>query len=309
MNTNRSVLLKADGLLLNHYISRLPLTLEELERIAHDMDWLITTYQEAADFIGKAGMAEFVKEHKALTTIYDGQTMILYDGQLPYAEKLQYICHEMGHIVLQHTSESNIVGLCDDPKRMVAQEEEADAFAAEMMAPACVMHERGITDIEGLLKTHLLSREQAVRHAENLAREPDTEEERKLCDTINHHERGRGGLAAGVAAFVAACAMLVAAVINSAPQNDSKPPLVTSAASSSSSFSSSSSAIDTLPVVTEEEPPAVSSDESENAVCVTTKGKKYHKPDCYHIAGKTNIIKLTIEEAEQSGYEPCKDCF
>lgn len=46
----------------------------------------------------------------------------------------------------------------------------ADAFAAEMMAPACVMHERGITDIESLIKTHLLSREQAVRHAENLAR-------------------------------------------------------------------------------------------------------------------------------------------
>jgi hypothetical protein len=40
--TNRSVLLKADGLLLNHYINRLPLTLEELERIAHDMDCFLT---------------------------------------------------------------------------------------------------------------------------------------------------------------------------------------------------------------------------------------------------------------------------
>jgi len=51
------------------------------------------------------------------------------------------------------------------------------------------MHERGITDIESLIKTHLLSREQAVRHAENLARQPDTEEERKLCATINHREK------------------------------------------------------------------------------------------------------------------------
>ena len=60
--TNRSVLLKADGLLLNHYINRLPLTLEELERIAHDMDWLLDTYQEATDFISRAGIADFVKE-------------------------------------------------------------------------------------------------------------------------------------------------------------------------------------------------------------------------------------------------------
>ena len=137
--TNRSVLLKADGLLLNHYINRLPLTLEELERIVHDMDWLLDTYQEATDFISRAGIADFVKEHKAFATIYDGQAVILYDGQLPYSEKLQYICHEMGHIVLQHTTENGVIGLCDDTKRMVSQEEEADAFAAEMMAPTCVI--------------------------------------------------------------------------------------------------------------------------------------------------------------------------
>ena len=45
----------------------------------------------------------------------------------------------MGHIVLQHTTENGVIGLCDDPQRMVSQEEEADAFAAEMMAPACVI--------------------------------------------------------------------------------------------------------------------------------------------------------------------------
>lgn len=45
----------------------------------------------------------------------------------------------MGHIVLQHTTENGVIGLCDDTKRMVSQEEEADAFAAEMMAPACVI--------------------------------------------------------------------------------------------------------------------------------------------------------------------------
>lgn len=317
--TNRSVLLKADGLLLNHYINRLPLTLEELERIAHDMDWLLDTYQEATDFISRAGIADFVKEHKAFATIYDGQTVILYDGQLPYSEKLQYICHEMGHIVLQHTTENGVIGLCDDPQRMVAQEEEADAFAAEMMAPACVMHERGITDIESLIKTHLLSREQAVRHAENLARQPDTEEERKLCATINHREK-RGTdkyKAIGAVAFVIVSAFLTLSMLKSligvSLESGSSSqvvslPAATSSANSSNSSSSSWADSTTLPPI-EETLEESSAEPSENAVYVTTKGKKYHKPDCYHIAGKTNIIKLTIEEAEQSGYEPCKDCF
>ena len=79
------------------------------------------------------------------------------------------------------------------------------------------MHERGITDIESLIKTHLLSREQAVRHAENLARQPDTEEERKLCATINHREK-RGTdkyKAIGAAAFVIVSAFLTLSMLKS----------------------------------------------------------------------------------------------
>lgn len=79
------------------------------------------------------------------------------------------------------------------------------------------MHERGITDIKSLIKTHLLSREQAVRHAENLARQPDTEEERKLCATINHREK-RGTdkyKAIGAAAFVIVSAFLTLSMLKS----------------------------------------------------------------------------------------------
>ena len=325
MNTNRSVLLKADGFLLNHYINRLPLTLEELERIARDMGWLLDTYQEAGEFIDTAGMADFVKDHKAMTTTFEGQTMILYDGQLPYAEKLQYICHEMGHITLRHTTENGIVGLCDDPQRMVMQEEEADAFAAEMMAPACVMHERGITDIEGLINTHLISREQAVKHAENLSRRPDTEEELKLCDVINHRGKTSKNILWGVCAFALICVLMTLLMfVNTinVPDSTSSPAqnsTVTTTAPEPSSGSADTTKPDktTVPTSgtttttthTEEEPQESSVEPTENAVYVTPKGKKYHKPDCYHIAGKTNIFKLTVEEAEQSGYEPCKDCF
>lgn len=321
MNTNRSVLLKADGFLLNHYINRLPLTLEELERIARNMGWLLDTYQEAEEFIVKAGMADFVKNHKAMATTFEGQTMILYDGQLPYAEKLQYICHEMGHITLRHTTENGIVGLCNDPQRMVMQEEEADAFAAEMMAPACVMYERGIIDIEGLINTHLISKEQAVKHAENLSRRPDTEEERMLCDVINH--RGKTGkdknILWGACAFAFVCVLMTSLALVSTiktPDNTSSPAtsstVATSAPNNTDTTKSDKTTVPTPNITTNvpmEETLESSTEYSETAVYVTTKGKKYHKPDCYHIAGKTNIFKLTIEEAEQGGYAPCKDCF
>lgn len=49
-------------------------------------------------------------------------------------------------------------------------------------------------------------------------------------------------------------------------------------------------------------------DESSEIVVVTKSGKKYHKLDCYHVAG-SDVIELTISEAEAAGYKPCKDCF
>lgn len=43
-------------------------------------------------------------------------------------------------------------------------------------------------------------------------------------------------------------------------------------------------------------------------VFVTKTGQKYHKSDCYHIID-SEVVELTISEAEAAGYKPCKDCF
>ncbi len=44
------------------------------------------------------------------------------------------------------------------------------------------------------------------------------------------------------------------------------------------------------------------------SVFVTKNGTKYHKADCYHIKD-SDVIELTVSEAEATGYEACKDCF
>ena len=53
---------------------------------------------------------------------------------------------------------------------------------------------------------------------------------------------------------------------------------------------------------------SVEQGESSEIVVITKSGKKYHKPDCYHVVG-SDVAELTIAEAEDAGYEPCKDCF
>lgn len=43
-------------------------------------------------------------------------------------------------------------------------------------------------------------------------------------------------------------------------------------------------------------------------VFVTKSGEKYHLPDCQYVENKTNIFKMTEQEALDAGYEPCAVC-
>lgn len=269
--TNKSVLLKADSLLLNHLINRLPLTLEELERIAAEMGWILDTYQQAAGFIEKSDIKKFVENHKAFTTIHKGQTFILYDGQLPYSDKLQCICHEMGHITLRHTTEHGIIGLCAEPMRMAKQEQEADAFAAEMMAPACVMRDRGISSIEELIWTGFISGEQAINHYENIVCGIDTDEEQQLCDLMrcdlsskSKKPQNKSWIEIIIAVLAIVAVIFFIGLFSSPRINE---------------------IVDTVNSEKSDNP--VNSIEIDSTVYITTKGTKYHVWDCYYHRRKT----------------------
>lgn len=43
-------------------------------------------------------------------------------------------------------------------------------------------------------------------------------------------------------------------------------------------------------------------------VCLTHSGECYHQSDCTFVQGKDNIIYVTLDEAESSGYKPCQFC-
>ena len=43
-------------------------------------------------------------------------------------------------------------------------------------------------------------------------------------------------------------------------------------------------------------------------VYITATGEKYHLEDCQHIRNKDNLESMSIEEAQQRQYEPCKIC-
>lgn len=56
-------------------------------------------------------------------------------------------------------------------------------------------------------------------------------------------------------------------------------------------------------------PTETSTQSSFGGYYVTVFGTKYHEEDCRYLKGKANITYMTLEEATNSGFKPCKVCI
>lgn len=372
--TKRNILVEADKLLLKHEVTELPLTFETLKHIANRSGWLLAAYQNSGNLLKACGAEEIARKYPAFTMRYDGKVMIFYDEEIPYEAKIQIICHEFGHIVLNHTADENIIGLNRDPSITAIQESEADDFATEMLAPACVMKSLGIASANDLIKTGLLTSEQALTHIDNiLSNLPPAKAEKLLCDGMvlkqnfaPKREKHIGSVLKSAAAFltgIIVCAgvmmyqntlsranvpetQVTEEIVESIETIETPEPAATEPETSEATSvptqehsqpESTSSSTTPIPQITTQPPitlppqttatpaatPKVTQTttttepqrepviipSSETVYITPHFGTKYHKLECYHIAGKGNLIELTIEQAEQAGYEPCKDCF
>lgn len=312
--TNRNILNEADRLMVKHGVSELPLTIRKAEIIAQFSGWLLLTYDEGKEIIEACGAEAAAARYPAFTLIHDKQNVILYRANLSYEHKLFCILHEFGHITLKHTAEKNVLGITPTPEETARQEREADDFAAEMLAPSCVMFALGIKNAHQLERFGLTA-EQALRHVENI-REPETEIEKSLCERLpagRYRKRSTGyAHIAAVSVAVAAIGILISVSAGTGHTDDvstvtSEPPAVTlEVIEDASDNAAATSQTTTPPLVTTTSAP-VEDPESET-VYITKSGKRYHKADCRHIVGH-DVVEKTISEAEQDGYTPCKDCF
>lgn len=316
--TNRNILNEADRLMVKHGVSELPLTIRKAEIIAQFSGWLLLTYDEGKEIIEACGAEAAAARYPAFTLIHDKQNVILYRANLSYEHKLFCILHEFGHITLKHTAEKNVLGFTTTPEETARQEREADDFAAEMLAPSCVMFALRIKNAHQLERFGLTV-EQALRHVENI-REPETEIEKSLCErlpAVRYRKRStRYAHIAAVSGAVAAIGILISVSAGTGHTDDvstvtSEPPAVTlevteDTSSNAAETSVAMSQTTTPPLVTTTSAP-VEDSESET-VYITKSGKRYHKADCRHITGR-DVTEKTIAEAEQDGYTPCKDCF
>lgn len=124
-------------ILLACRVSELPVNLNAVLRHLGIMAY---SYRRGADMLEAAGLAEVAGQVSGLTFYAGSQPIILFnDTETPQRVRFT-IGHELGHIVLdhvqpgEHTSQNREPQPGDSP-----MEQAANRFAADLLAPACVL--------------------------------------------------------------------------------------------------------------------------------------------------------------------------
>ena len=140
--------------ILDYGINALPVKVSDITRRAGIIILKNSIVQELSD--GQSGF----------TICQNGKCYVVYqDAEPPYRCRFT-IAHELGHILLGHV-------LVDTPKyRTFSENDEnenaANVFARDLLAPACVLHELNITSAEDISRVCNISMHAAEIRSERL---------------------------------------------------------------------------------------------------------------------------------------------
>lgn len=329
---NTNIIRLANEFILEKEILNYPLKLENLRELVKSMGFYLFDYREAHGFIQTFGLEKyttapaftFLKKNEKDQPIH----AIMYKNELSYGEKLFCILHEIGHIYLNHTYDG-VLGKSPDENIANRQEQEADAFAYQVAAPICLLEAMDLDSIEAIESKTLLDGIRAehvfvllARHKENdeieqklitnyaryqLKTNPQPVYQREVPKPATERENSialpaKQGLLKRfseqlkeftrlhpIACTVAVLLVLVGAITTYQVVQQQNPPV------------SFISAIQTTPDAPTKQT------QSDGKVLIGKSGERYHLPGCQYV--NLNMDEVTVEEAEERGYMPCKRCF
>ena len=198
------------------------------------------------------------------------------------------LAHELGHIVLGHMSDSSVLGYKPGGLINEGQEDEANEFALEFLAPVCILCKNHISTPQLISETTLLDDKRSNLVADEVRKHKKyTEYELKLCNQFSTKKEKNIKIRYVAMAIITALILITATMTTDRKNNQPN--------------------IEQTQVI-QEATPTSEPQIMDIDVVVTKSGQKFHTSNCKHIKDKSNLIHMTINEAIQAGYEPCEDC-
>lgn len=294
--------------LLKNGISVLPITQDELEQILVSKGFTVVPYslplsEKRRKFFDLHGVTALAENYPAFTKGDANGGIVGYRIDYSMQERIFLLAHELGHISIGHLSSPAIAHKTSDSLTAL-QEQEADDFAIHLLAPVCILKQCSIRDVQSIERFTLLNRHYAEIAAGKInSHNLYTPEEKVLCEYFKKYISGTKKILKRnrCKAILIMCTVLSVVYVSGALTTfyANNPPTIPVQDESESIIQS------TQPAQVQSSPPSSNHD---NFVCVTPDGEKYHKENCPTIS-RSNVTKITLEEAISLKYEPCKFCY
>lgn len=278
----------ANQFILRENITNLFFTPKTLRELTDKLGYSLLSYTEGQEIIERQNLQAYT-EKKAFTVFVGNSRIILYQDNLSFSEKVFVILHEIGHIELEHTY-FGILGKSEDSAQSDAQEQEADAFAYQVMAPLSFLRRRGVSDTEQIKELTMLSGDRAAHvlallHDSTIRDSNDALVARRISRAMPRVKKR-------------CSAAIIFAVILALPA-------LYGIISFVGTFAGADEALPTQ-INSPDLPDSVQSVSVTETYYVTAQGEKYHRAGCRYLKNSTPI-PVTGDELQY--YAPCKICF
>lgn len=277
--------------LLENGVTQLPITSIQVKNIIKKYGWDIVEYSLESNIhiklLDKYNVLSIAERSKAFTVKSIDEQLVFIRAGLSANDRRLLLAHELGHIVLGHMSDCSVLGYTPAGLIDEGQEDEANEFALEFLAPTCILSQKRINTPQLISAATLLDDKRSRLVADEVRNhKKHTDYEAKLCNQFNEIKEKNIKIRYIVVAIITALILVTATItVNYKSQENIEQTQVIQEATPTS------------------EPQIMDID-----VVVTKSGQKFHTPNCKHIKDKPNLIHMTINEAIQAGYEPCEDC-
>lgn len=291
----------ADDFFESSGLKKLPVTLEDLERIAKENNWNMNAYSEIATENCNSDILKRMKLKKGFQIrTAEGRVAIFYDDNVGYLEKLKVIAHEFAHIVIGHLKS----GIIDYGADKNVLETEADIFAVEFLAPVPVLIRNNISTVEQLISNCILSKTDAEMQIEYYNEYISGLLLNKRVKVYKYKRHVITVLLITIL-LTAVCFYKFFILNDNLKNTEEESPVTTPKNETSiSAVSERNTGQEYLQSTASQDSQVKIIDP---IVYITKSGQKYHREWCSSVKDSM-LIETTQGDAETAGYEPCKLC-
>lgn len=298
--------LYAINALLDAEICELPITTSQIKKMIRKEGYSFCAYnlndKNDIQLFKTLNLLNYAQQHIAFTYSSKKNKIVYFRYDLSEQLKREVFSHELGHIKCNHVNDTtSVLGYSGNSYSDHEQEYEANTFQLSLLAPACIIKAAKMNSEKQIEDYTLINYRSAHSVLSNYGKSSNfIAAEQRLCKQFRPYIRGilRQKYYKSLKCVIIVSIILIFGLSALRLYNNTL----------SQDQNNLSSIVTSTPIASTPKATPLNSKISDVTVVKTTSGEKYHKPDCRYVKNKTNISELTLEEAMNSGLEPCSIC-